>query len=87
MSAIDFRVMKCTSNCSPTLMKMVCRQIQFQLNDTLKTASRFRFSESRADSVEQIRVELVESGVRFHSEKGSPGDLGARICCTHRLLL
>lgn len=88
VSAEDFRVMKCTSNCSPALMKMVCRYIQFQFIDTPKTVSRFPFfSKSRADSVEQMRVELVESGVRFHSEKGSPGDLGARICCTHRLLL
>lgn len=74
--------MKCTSNCSPALMKMVHGQIQFQFNDTLKTASHFPFSKSRADSVEQMRV-------RFHSEKGSPGDLGgefaARIVCFFNL--
>lgn len=35
--------------------------------------------------MEQMKVKLVESGVRFHFEKGSPGDLGLRICSMHRL--
>lgn len=54
-----------------------------------KTARRGASAGRGADSVEQMRAELVESGVRFPLRKKKVAlEIGvSRICCTHRLLL